>query len=49
MNEFYVFLFEIEDDFWGIDDRVIVVDFLLVVLEFKEKLVEVMKKFIIEE
>lgn len=49
VNESYALPPETEDDFWGIDDRAIVADLLLAVLELKEKLAEVTKKLTTEE
>ncbi|MGI1292169.1 tail fiber domain-containing protein [Enterobacter kobei] len=49
VNESYALPPETEDDFWGIDDRAIVADLLLAILEIKAQLEEVTKKLTTEE
>ena len=49
VNESYALPPETEDDFWGIDDRAIVADLLLAILEIKAQLEEVTKKLPTEE
>ncbi|MEX5390588.1 tail fiber domain-containing protein [Enterobacter cloacae] len=49
VNESYALPPETEDDFWGIDDRAIVADLLLALLEIKAQLEEVTKKLTTEE